>query len=65
MRVVIAHNGVKRVIEGTFSICMSAQDRQSLLNLLGKETHAGGWTDIFDVPRDVVGEPIDWKRGSE
>lgn len=66
MKVIIEHDGVKRVIDGPFQMGLSVEDAKNIIRCL--EENAGqGWVNIVDMPpkKDANKEPIRWKEGAE
>lgn len=55
MKLVIAHNGVKRIIYGTgFNICASREDLETIAEVIAKlpEGFSYGWVKVRDPVKD-------------
>lgn len=66
MKITIEQDGLKRVLEGEFSICMSRSDMEmlvrSLTTRLADPTWGYGWHDIRTPLPCVQGAPLPWKE---
>ena len=70
MKIIIEFNGIKREIDGPFSICMSSKDVQSLKDAIrplcdGSDGMTYGWVDVHEIlPRKSNVPPKPWTDGS-
>ena len=65
MKIIIDYNGVKRIIEGPFSICATRGDFMALREQLSEgcmEDHSYGWVTIrtHENNPSINTQPIDW-----
>ena len=72
MKIIIAHKGIKRVIDGDgFNICGNKEDLMVIADQILRQMHEGfafGWVEIRDVEPDQHSgkpntEPLPWVSG--
>ena len=68
MKLIINSNGIKREIHGSFSICGSRQDLETLVYFLQRGLREGfsyGWVDVHTQSINYVPNesPYDWWQG--
>jgi hypothetical protein len=63
MKIIIEHNGIKRIIEGTgFNICASPEDLKTIAETITSEDPKGyGWMKIRDPQPDEHSAPSNTK----
>jgi hypothetical protein len=68
MKVIVSHHGVKREIDGEFSLCLAKRDAELMLDALKRFVGgdiAYGWLDVREpLPAVPNQKPIGWREAS-
>lgn len=64
MEVVISHNRTKRAINGSFNICLSKEDAETIVKILNEKLSTEfyyGWIKIEDHQPELTNTPpVEW-----